>query len=177
MVVGKFNNLYHTTTPICQNKFDNEVQHRISKLDISESNYRAEGFGKASPIHYAAEKGHLTFLKILIPLSALGLDSYRPGCPPFVLACQFGQVEIVQFFLDFKDFEKPKDALYLACHNGHLDVVKLLVEQNDQDLCVIQPAMVHLDKQTIFHAACKSGNLDLVLYLIHNSKHLDLDLN
>ena len=152
-----------------------EVIH-VLKLYISEPNYRAEGLDKASPIHYAAEKGHLAFLKILVPLS-VRLDSYRPRCPPFLLACEFGQTQIVQFFLDFKDFEKSKDALYLACHNGHLDVVKLLVEQNDQDLCVIQPAMVHYDKQTIFHAACKSGNLDLVLYLIHNSKHLNLDLN
>ena len=64
-------------------------------------------------------------------------------------------------------FRKEKESLFLACKNGHLDVVKLLLDHYKEEL----------PKQTIFHAACQSGNLELVLHLIHHSEQLALDLN
>ena len=178
---------------------------RVLKLYLSEPDFRTDfESGKACPIYYAAEKGYLPILKILVPISVkLGLLdpfndgpwSLEPAYSPFSLSCQFGHTESVQFFLELKKakccmtylktkiFGNEKESVFLACQNGHLDVVKLLLHHYKEEL----PDLVTLQSynaqsmttinQTIFHAACQSGNLELVLYLIHHCDQLALDLN
>ncbi|KAI3716460.1 hypothetical protein L1987_67358 [Smallanthus sonchifolius] len=94
-----------------------------------------------TPLHIAALRGHLDFVKVLLrekPTLAMSLDSVRRT--PLHVASAGGHVEIVRELLQvmsaegcgFRD-QDGRTALYLAAKNEQLEVIKVLIETK-QDL-------------------------------------------
>ena len=59
--------------------------------------------------------------------------------------------------------ENERHPLLVACKNGNLVVLKLLVERNDVD--------INRQLSPVLHASCgRYGNLDIVKYLVEDAK-------
>ncbi|KAI3823127.1 hypothetical protein L1987_04557 [Smallanthus sonchifolius] len=89
-----------------------------------------------TPLHIAALRGHLDFVKVLLrekPTLAVSLDSVRRT--PLHVASAGGHVEIVCELLQvmsaegcgFRD-QDGRTALYLAVKNEQLDIIKVLIQ-------------------------------------------------
>lgn len=61
--------------------------------------------------------------------------------------------------------ERPSEDIFTACENGDLDVVRLLVEEFDED-----PEQTNDDGKTPIFDACEKGHLDVVIYLVEECK-------
>ncbi|VDI42961.1 serine/threonine-protein phosphatase 6 regulatory ankyrin repeat subunit A [Mytilus galloprovincialis] len=125
-----------------------------------------------SALHAACYKGHTEVVKLLIDV-CMNLDetSYT-GSTPLFLACQRGNFETVKYLLDLNgkninsrvDTRKKRvnglSALHTACINGHLDIVKLLVNVG-----------VNLNDTsnkgcTPLFQACEEGHYEIVKFLL-----------
>ena len=77
-------------------------------------------------------------------------------------AAKNGHLDIVKYLVDEKKIDIPESAVYRAVKNGHLDVVKYLVDEKGQDISV----------DSVFFAAA-NGHLDMVKYLVGKGKSID----
>ena len=77
-------------------------------------------------------------------------------------ACRKGNLNIVQYLIEqyLTDY-KCDYALYVAILNGHLDVVKYLIEKCNH---------IPVKSNEMLKTVCKKGNLQLLKYLIENCK-------
>ena len=65
-------------------------------------------------------------------------------------------------------------AFYYACFHGHVNVVKILMENTA--VFSINLKAKNSVGNTAFHMACKEGHLDVVKILMENSATLSIDL-
>ncbi|KAJ7325029.1 hypothetical protein JRQ81_018049 [Phrynocephalus forsythii] len=125
----------------------------------------------AVPAHYAAAKGHLTCLKVLLAadLSCVNKQT-RSGATPLYLACQEGHLHIVQFLGTFTDIglaaqdAEGATALHFAAREGHAAIA---------DRLLLMGAEIVLDHWggTPLHDAAENGHLECCQTLI--SHHVD----
>ena len=101
--------------------------------DINPEQKSKDEFHGQTPLHYAAQNGHL---KIVKHLSTLVKEKNPPdsnGATPLHLAAMFGHLEIVTFLHQNTKDKTPKwngkTPTDLAAKWGHLEVVKYLVEE------------------------------------------------
>ena len=101
---------------------------------------------------------------------------------PFYLACIKGRSMIVQFLLKNTDLEfmikekeiHGKTAFVLACQNGHLDMVKILMD-NAANLGIdLNETDVY--GRTAFISACINGHSAVVKIFMENAASLKIDL-
>ena len=122
-------------------------------------------------------------------------------------ACKSGETKIVQLLLERSNAEESglniKDRngitpFMWACRNGHVDVVKLLLDHTDpiielnersngpnernngeETLKIGLPPPLDLEllsfKMTVFMFACEKGHKDVVQLLLHHSNRIDLN--
>jgi ankyrin repeat protein len=86
------------------------------------------------------------------------------------LACAFGQAPLVRLLLERGCFRAPRMAgevtpLFLACGEGHLHVVRAMLEQEDAGLYALNK-----DGQDCLHVAAINGRAEVVAQLL---KHRD----
>ncbi len=94
-----------------------------------------------TPLHYAAEKGHLQIVKLLLlqPHVDVNVKNYRMETP-LHLAAKEGHTDVVkelsletssQHLQATEEDKHERTALQLAVENGHKDIEKLLLERSD----------------------------------------------
>ena len=89
---------------------------------------------KSSSLHYAAEKGHLEVVKLLIKKEAIVNLRNMWDKTPLHSACNNGHLEIVKFLVDSgarieaTSNKKRFTPMHLAAQYNHLTIVEYLVE-------------------------------------------------
>ncbi|XP_072330837.1 espin-like protein isoform X2 [Scyliorhinus torazame] len=122
----------------------------------------------AVPAHYAAAKGDLTCLKLLIAHNPRALDKQtRNGATPLYLACQAGHIHIVEFLV--KDCNANLNlrahdgmtGLHAAAQMGHCALVVWLRSFTDTDLSAPDN-----EGATAMHFAASRGHAETLNQLI-----------
>ena len=173
------------------------VQYLIDELGCDPDSRDGK---QRTPLHYACCGGHLEIVKYLdarqctldikdkeqrIPLDYAYIDGHNhvveylrdsldeDQLPPVHYACQHGNIKAVKSFpresLELKD-SNCRTPLHIACANGHLTIVRYLLEGQHCDQEVKDK-----DQQTPLHYASKYGHIDIVQYLIHRQPHINGD--
>lgn len=83
-----------------------------------------------TPLHAAAQEGHLKIVKLLTEWKANIFVVTPEGLSPLSKAADNGHTEIVKYLLSFYKEEMDDLALYCSSGKGHEDVVKLLIKHN-----------------------------------------------
>ena len=140
--------------------------------NVSEGDYGIDDF-KWTGLHWAAEKGHLNIVNLLIQYNAdiHALDSH--GDTALDTAARSGHVGIVKVLIqngaDVNAVDKNKStALHGAAGEGHVDVVKVLI-QNGADVNAVDK-----EKWTALHNAAMRGHVDIVKALIQNGADVNV---
>ncbi|XP_074048812.1 espin-like protein [Macrotis lagotis] len=123
-----------------------------------------ETLEEALPIHYAAVKGNLTCLKLLVAADNRCVNRQtQSGASPLYLACQEGHLHIVQFLV--KDCgadvhlraHDGMTVLHAAARSGHYSLVVWLVTFTDIGL------MARDDEgATVLHFAARGGHAPIL---------------
>ena len=137
-----------------------------SKVDV---NMRNDTTGD-TPLLLACSLGYIDPIKAL-----LKLDAYNPHCENsrrqniFHIACHNGLMDVIQYLAE-KFRSDPKvfncqdqdgiSPVFLACMKGYHAIVQYLHEKIFGDILAQSN-----EQQNCLHAACSSGNLELVEYL------------
>ena len=119
---------------------------------------------KWSPLHIAAERGHLDFCKWISKFSTIKSFHWSP----LHFSVQAGRLEVSKFlYKEIKERNPISNIFYgvqhLAAKNGHLDVYKFLHESSND----INPIMQ--EQITPLHSAAQYGHFDVCEYICDNT--------
>eukprot|EP01041_Mallomonas_annulata_P005417 gene5417-10843_t len=172
-------NEFSRTCDICKNgnlivlqsildSFPDERRRLIQKL-VDQS-------GKAL-IHIASERGHTDILKYLIENQ--GADSNLRDytkLTPLDLACIQGRKSIVEYLIQTDKVhvhDSELQPLHHACTHGHLDLVKLLIDNN-----IGSPReKVPMTGKTPLHLASEGGHADVTRFLLETGQDGVIDID
>ncbi len=110
-----------------------------------------------SPLHIAAEHGHLGLFQYLLDL----LFSNIPSTPPLSQDETLRRKQ--ELILNLRDY-KDNTLLHVASRRGKLDIVKLLT-----DTLGLDPNCTNLNDKSCLQIAAESGQLIVVRYLIEET--------
>ncbi len=126
--------------------------------------------GGTAPLFNAGANGHHEIAQLLLDsgadLAATGID----GCSALHMACDGNYALVAKIFLAHKDIKKTINlrekrgatALYLACQNGHYEIVQLLLEAG-ADITVAS-----LNGCSVLYVACQNNHVSIVkMLLVH----------
>jgi hypothetical protein len=118
-----------------------------------------------TPLHIAAEKGHLEIIKGLLKFGAIIDSKSEYGKTALHFAAENGHLEIVKCLLKFGAIIDSKDkygraALHIAAQKGHLEIIKDLLKFG-----AIIDSKSEYDK-TALHFAAENGHLEIVKCLL-----------
>lgn len=188
-LIGDLQNLQH--------HFNNE------KVNIL---YPIPNFRKMTLLHMACIKGNVDIAHFILSNGAI-VDAINDiGQTPLHLACIYGHSELVKLLtltykanIDIQDDQRCSPLLY-ACQNGHLGMVKFLINMGASiEVCdrykntplhlacsgkhteIIELLVYHRRKlvkqnnsqdMTPLHIACQTGDLSIVKYLVNNGANI-----
>ncbi|CAD8079248.1 unnamed protein product [Paramecium primaurelia] len=115
------------------------------------------------PVHYAAVSQTNDCLKYLLENGIDAREGDRQKNTPLMLAAQYGRTHNVELLVSNNISGKNKEgnaAIHLACFGGHLETVKILLQNGAQ---INQPGQFRMTPLII---ASAYGHYDLVKYLI-----------
>lgn len=134
---------------------------KLLKSPRSPNTRDAEG---QTPLHHAAEHGHVEPMRLLLEA---GAEIDTPSKTPLHAAVESGHLEAVRFLVQNGAQKDVLDdfgctPLGLAVQNEHLDLVRFLVEEgaNKDELFNKRHGT------TALHIEAESGNLDMVRFLV-----------
>ena len=118
-----------------------------------------------SPLHIAAEQGHLEFCKYIIEKTKDSNPKREDGITVIHMATLSGSREICELIINNLEDKNPADnkgttPFHIAAEKGHLDVGKLLIQNIDNK----NP--VALDGCTPLHLATDHGHLEIVRLIV-----------
>ena len=149
------------------------VLNRLGVKRLKEFEVLVKGFYKGldksrqeyqwSPLHIAAERGHLDFCKCIAKFSTIKCYKWSP----FHFSVQAGWLEVSKFLYKEIEDKQPIEIFHgvqhLAAKNGHLDIYRFLHESlND-----INPIMQ--EHITPLHLAAQCGHFDVCKYICDNT--------
>ncbi|XP_077004988.1 histone-lysine N-methyltransferase EHMT1 isoform X3 [Tamandua tetradactyla] len=108
-------------------------------VDGIDPNFKMEHQGKRSPLHAAAEAGHVDICHMLIQAGA-NLDTCSEDQrTPLMEAAENNHLDAVKYLIKAGALADPKDAegstcLHLAAKKGHYDVVQYLLSNGQMDV-------------------------------------------
>lgn len=119
-----------------------------------------------TPLHIAADLGHLDIVKYLLELNCKVDALSWSGETPLIFAAKNGHTAVVRLLIASKSnplhmTKYMKSALYAACSGSHLETVKFLIEEGGCDLST----HISTSPNAINHAAW-GGNVQILKYLI-----------
>ena len=118
-----------------------------------------------SPMHIAAERGHLDYCKFIAKVSYTKIYKLSP----LLFSAQAGHLEVSKFlYKEDEDNNHRRNqfqltAQYLAAKNGYLEIYKFLHEKSND----INPVMQEL--VTPLHLAAQYGHFQVCEYICDNS--------
>ena len=118
-----------------------------------------------SPMHIAAERGHLEFCKYMAKVSVTKSFKFSP----LLFSAQAGHLEVSKYLYSEIDNKTPKtgpsqiSAQHLAAKNGHLEIFRFLHE----NMHVLNPTMQEFI--TPLHLAAQNGHFDVCKYICDNT--------
>ena len=119
------------------------------------------------PIHYAAACESPSTLNVLLQMGANVNEFDKFKKTPLMMAARAGRKENVSLLLKNKNIQpnikirSGYTALHFAIENGHIDVVKLLIEEGKMNIELPGP-----ERMTPLILAAKYGHEDIINYLI-----------
>ncbi|XP_058459318.1 uncharacterized protein LOC131435441 [Malaya genurostris] len=131
----------------------------------------ALGIGDKTPLHMAAVHGHANIAEILIANGA-NVNIVCSEGTPLHIAAACGNDNVVEVLLKndantrVKDWKK-RSCLELAVANGHLQIVKTLMQDNEMDLNAKGN-----DGWTILHIAAQTNSIEMVEYITHEGSDI-----
>ncbi|RSM04466.1 hypothetical protein CEP52_006822 [Fusarium oligoseptatum] len=151
------------------NFLDMELSSTGAPLRINE---RGQCSRKQTPLHRAAWGGSFAVTEMLLEAGADPDALDWRGQSPLHLAAQHGYVEVASLLMKRSDASilnsEGFTALHLALLEGHNDMVKRLVRENDD--------LHSTDGRgyTVLHLAAHTGNVDLVKWLVSKGSNTAL---
>ena len=136
------------------------------KCDIN-----AKDIDEQTPLHVAAENGHLAVVKYLTGKNNCRVQE-RKGNSMITclhLACISGCLPMVRFLIEELHFnpaiqsDDGAQPIHVTCRYGHLQMLKYLLEDN-HTLC--DPEAEDKNNLRPLHYAARHGHLDVVQYLV-----------
>ena len=123
-----------------------------------------------SPLHIAAEQGHLEFCKYIIEKTKDSNPTREDGITAIHMATLSGSREICELIINNLEDKNPADnkgmtPFHIAAEKGHWDVCKLLIQNIDNK----NP--VALDGCTPLHLATYHGHLEIVRLIVNSGVH------
>ncbi|WP_252120576.1 ankyrin repeat domain-containing protein [Candidatus Chromulinivorax destructor] len=156
--------------------------HDIALHNIVRGWLRAWGNKKyidgSTPLHIAAEKGHMEIIKFLLA-AGVSVDIQMPnGATALYFAAQNGYTEIVRLLIqgganvDIQRTDNGYTALCIAAEKGHLEIVRFLVEHG---------ADVNMKKNvngaTSLYLAAEKGHIEIVKFLLAAGASVDMQMD
>ena len=94
------------------------------------------------------------------------------------LAAKYGQIEAFkEAFGEEEEKNIKNESFHLACKNGRINIVQLLLKYVDLEVDWIDLNAKTKNGYTGFHWACIQGHSDIINVLIDDADALDIDLN
>ncbi|XP_046562242.1 ankyrin repeat domain-containing protein 50-like [Haliotis rubra] len=135
-------------------------------LSLNSVDINSRGYKKRTPVMAAAEHGHKEVVELLVTHGADLSLSVKGRDDILHIACNRGQFDVVKYLLSLNSVDinsmgyKKRTPVMVAAEHGHKEVVELLVTHGaDLSLSV-------KGRDDILHIACKSGQFDVVKYLL-----------
>ena len=124
--------------------------------------------GVVSPLHLAADNGHLDTLKALVKSKLCRVSiGDQDGNTPLHHACAHGHLQVVSYLCDKARHplsirnKKGESPLHIAAKHCHFAIVKYLIDEKHCDPAAKNERV----GSTPLHLAAKSGCLEIVQYL------------
>lgn len=173
------NNIATFTTEIyCHEKQANELNmvfYHLTQSAMWDKLHNVDGKENLKDSHgdtllyTATANGNLDVVKSILKKKIDPEQIFHQGASPFLLAAGIGNAAIVKEFLKYKNGNiNTSDsvgctAMYMACQNNFIDVVKLLLNDNEHSL---NPFIALNNGTTPFFIAAQNGHHEIVKLLI-----------
>ena len=151
----------------------NVVKYLVNEMKCNPLSTTSWG---TTAVHIAAAKGHLEILKFFLQLNNTYISAKdEHGRTLLYEAIRKGQLNVVNYFLQahtkIEPFEYQVTPLHLASGNGHLDIIKYLVEKKGCNELACDSY-----NNTPLHWAAYFGQFEVVEYFIkiRNSPGIDI---
>ncbi|CAK9034688.1 unnamed protein product [Durusdinium trenchii] len=159
---------WHALHFACQNKRVVEVTRLLQKP--LNPNWTGADIDLPAPILFAAKRGHLEVVRLLLEAGADQNATTQDGATALMFAAHKGHLEVVRLLLEAGADPKPADqdgttALTHAACNGHLEVVRVLLEAG------ADPKAAAQDGTTALILAAESGQLEVQQLLLEAGGH------
>ncbi|KAK0738811.1 ankyrin repeat-containing domain protein [Schizothecium vesticola] len=150
-----------------------ELLEAGAKVDVTSYEHNRQ------PIHQAANYGHVEAVRILLDAGASPTpenDTFDDSeVSPFLLACESGEVELVNLFLDrgvdaHMVSKNGKSALHFAAHGGHVAIGRVLIKEG----CDVD-AREEEEGWPPMMIAAQEGHLSFVDLLMENNANIDAE--
>ena len=121
-----------------------------------------------TPLHYAAEIGHLTICSLMTEKMKDKCPKTKLGCTPIHTAAYHGHLEVCRLMMKFsrdknpKDFDLGRTPLHLAARKGHLHVCKLIIDNTKSK----NPKTIN--GVTPLHLAARYGHVNICQLILEN---------
>ena len=137
-----------------------------------------------TPLWIASYKGHVDIVRFLVEQAGANITiSSSSGSTPFVISCQQGSIEVLKYLRSIdKNLSDSTSigakCLFMACFNGHLDIVEDILEKFPNLINNIN----EFGKSPLWLAS-HNGSLLIVKFLIEhganisNVRERDADMN
>lgn len=127
---------------------------------------------RKSPLYYAAKKGSLDIVKLLIEKNASINTPDEEERTPLYWASQNGFYDIVEYLINSdanvnQCNKKGKSPLYCASKRGHLNIVKLLLNNG------VDVNKSTLNNKSSLYRAVKRGHFEICKVLIENGANVN----
>jgi len=127
-------------------KFDkmaslNDLYEVIGSLKVYVEDKKVDVADLYMPLHFAACKGHVKVMELLLHTDLNINERVDRGLTPFIIACLNGHTEVVNLMItSSKEYgidlnaccDRGWTVFFLACLKPHMEIVKLMVEKRTQ---------------------------------------------